>query len=274
MAATLDDLLHTLAKVCNTLAENDVPFAVAGGCAVFARGGPPSDHDVDIFVKPADVARAASLLVAAGMRAAPPPEDWLRKVYDGDLLVDLIYRPNFRAVTDETFARSSWMRVGPTAALVISGTDLLIDKLMVLDAHRLDLAPLLQIARDLREQVDWDDVRAATDASPYARAFLGLLDDLAITQSGKVDPMNSDNVLPQYLVAHIRRALAEDSRTAELGVRVSVRGDVVYLSGEVSSTECKRHLEDVVREQLPSVRLRNDTHIVDCHAPAETEELT
>nr|WP_245672697.1 BON domain-containing protein [Aldersonia kunmingensis] len=260
--------------MCNTLADCGIPFAVAGGFAAYARGGPATDHDVDVFLKPSDVGRASSALVAIGMRAAHPPEDWLTKVYDGDLLVDLIFRPNFRGVTDAMFERAAWMRIGPTSALVISGTDLLIDKLLVLDAHRLDLGPLLHIARDLREQVDWDEVRTATSASPYARAFLHLLDDLAITRGGIVDPMQSDEVLPQYLVAHIRRAFAEDPRTAELGVRVSVRGDVVYLSGEVSSADCKHQLEAIVLEQLPSVRFQNDVHIVDCREPTEAEELT
>ena len=85
MTATRDQLLHTLTRVCNTLTDNDVPFAVAGGCAAYARGGPASDHDVDVFVKPDDVSRASSALIAVGMRAAHPPEDWLSKVYDGDM---------------------------------------------------------------------------------------------------------------------------------------------------------------------------------------------
>jgi hypothetical protein len=271
---TPDQLLHTLTRVCNTLADDEIPFAVAGGCAVYARGGPASDHDVDVFVKPEDVARATSALVAAGMRAAHPPEDWLSKVYDGETLVDLVFRPSFRAVTDATFERASWMRIGPTSALVISGTDLMIDKLMVLDAHRLDFGGLLEIARELREQVDWDDVRRSTAVSPYARSFLSLLDDLAITRSGKVDPMQIDEVLPQYLVAHIRRTFAEDPRTSELGVHISVRGDVVQLSGEVSSGDCKKQLEEIVREQLPSVRIQNDVHVVDAREPAGAEEMT
>jgi hypothetical protein len=274
VTATLDGLLHTLTKVCNTLADSGVRFAVGGGCAVYARGGPPSDHDVDIFVKPHDVGAASSALVAAGMRAVHPPEDWLSKVYDGDRLVDLIFRPNFRAVTDAMLDRAAWMRIGPTSALVISATDLVIDKALVLDAHRLDMSVPLQIARDLREQVDWAEVRRATAASPYARALLGLLDDLAITSAERVDPMQSDDVLPQYLVAHIRRAFAEDPRTTELGVRVSVRGDIVYLSGEVACAERKQDLEAVVREQLPSVRFQNDVHVVDCREPAEIEELS
>lgn len=181
------ELLQTLTRVVNTLAATDIRFAVAGGCAVYARGGPPSDHDVDIFLKAEDVARASQALTDAGMFPVDPPEDWLSKVYDGDHLVDLIFRPNDHEVTDEVLDRATRMRIGPASALVISGTDLMSDKLNVLDAHRCDFVPLLRIARSLREQVDWPAVAAATRESPYARAFLGLLDDLAITPTPTQD---------------------------------------------------------------------------------------
>ena len=175
-------LLQVLTKAVNTLGEAGVRFAVGGGCAVYARGGPASDHDVDLFVRPLDVDAAREALVAAGMRPVDPPENWLSKVYEGDHLVDLIFRPNDRDVDDSMLARAQWMRIGPTAAPVISGTDLMSDKLNVLDAHRCDFAPLLRIARALREQVDWGQVATATAASPYAHAFLGLLADLGIIE--------------------------------------------------------------------------------------------
>ncbi|WP_067842955.1 nucleotidyltransferase family protein [Nocardia lijiangensis] len=184
MVATMDELLHALTRAANTLHEAEIRFAVAGGCAVYARGGPATDHDVDIFVKPADISQAIQVLAKSGLRVCEPPEDWLSKVYDGDTLVDVIYRPNCRDVTDELLDRATVMRVGPTVAPVISATDLMIDKLLVFDAHRLDLSPLLHIARDLREQVDWAVVRSQTKESPYARAFLGLVDDLGITDAG------------------------------------------------------------------------------------------
>ncbi|MEC3957467.1 hypothetical protein VMT65_30850 [Nocardia sp. CDC153] len=182
MAASIDELLHALTRAVNTLAETDIRFAVAGGCAVYARGGPISDHDVDLFIKPEDIGRARTALVRAGLRLSEPPEDWLTKAYAGDTLVDLIFRPNYREVTDELLDRAEVMRIGPTVAPVVSATDLIIDKLLVFDAHRLDLSPLLRIARDLREQVDWAQVREQTSHSPYARAFLGLLADLRVIE--------------------------------------------------------------------------------------------
>nr|WP_232542436.1 nucleotidyltransferase family protein [Nocardia bovistercoris] len=172
--------MHALTRAVNALADSDIRFAVAGGCAVYARGGPASQHDVDLLVKPDDCDRAVRTLARAGLRVCDPPENWLRKVYAGDVLIDVIHRPNDRPVTDELLDRATVMRIGPAKAPVVSGTDLMVDKMLVFDPHRLDFAPLLHIARDLREQVDWASVRTQTDRSPYARAFFGLLVDLGI----------------------------------------------------------------------------------------------
>ena len=175
-------LLRTLTKVVNTLAAAGIDFAVAGGCAVYARGGPPSDHDVDVFVHEDDVQAACKALVDAGMRPEEPPEDWLTKVYFEGVLVDIIFRPNYREDISDVLARAEEMRIGPALAKVVSGTDLMVDKLLVLDAHRCDFTPLLTIARDLREQVDWDRVAAETRESPYARSFLTLLEALSVAE--------------------------------------------------------------------------------------------
>ncbi|MQY25864.1 BON domain-containing protein [Nocardia aurantia] len=273
MAVSNEQLLHTLTRVVNTLSDSDVQFAVAGGCAVYARGGPPSDHDVDIFVKPADAEPARAALVAAGLRADDPPEDWLIKAYDGEILVDLIFRPAFHAVTDELFSRSTWMRIGPAMAPVISGTDLLVDKLMVLDPQRLDFTPLLHIARGLREQVDWPKVRENTATSPYARAFLSLLDDLGISDIGHEPGDEAEAILPQYLVANLRRAFAEDDRTAELGVGVTIRGGTVVLSGDVTSVQQRERLARIVAEHVPKLHVHNDVRVITPAAPTGHERL-
>ncbi|MFI6043784.1 BON domain-containing protein [Nocardia sp. NPDC051321] len=78
---------------------------------------------------------------------------------------------------------------------------------------------------------------------------------------------------PQYLVAHLRRALAEDPRTAELGIHVTIRGDTVVLDGEVGTEERKQVLETIVREQLPHAQLHNDVHVARPGAPAPSEAL-
>ena len=41
---------------------------LGGGLAAWARGGPPTEHDVDFFVRHEDAERALEALVEAGMR--------------------------------------------------------------------------------------------------------------------------------------------------------------------------------------------------------------
>jgi hypothetical protein len=46
-----------------------------------------------------------------------------------------------------------------------------------------DFGSVLELARALREQVDWDDVRVRTEASPFARAFFTLVEGLGVVES-------------------------------------------------------------------------------------------
>jgi hypothetical protein len=180
-----DALLRTVTRVASALRPTGVRFALTGGCAVYARGGPETEHDVDILLRQQDTQTAVTALVGAGMRAADPPEEWLTKVYDGDRLVDLIFRPNDRPVTDEVLTRAETLQVGATIVPVQSATEVLVGKLLALGPHRCDFTQLLPIARALREQICWSQVRAETVESPYAGAFLLLSDRLAITEEGR-----------------------------------------------------------------------------------------
>ena len=67
------------------------PVALTGGVAIWAYGGPETEHDLDFFVKPEDAERALQALVEQGFRPEKPPEGWLYKAWDGDVLVDLIF---------------------------------------------------------------------------------------------------------------------------------------------------------------------------------------
>jgi hypothetical protein len=60
--------------------------------------------------------------------------------------------------------------------------DVLITKLRALHEHYLDYDPSLQVARAVREQIDWDRVRRATADSPYACAFFTLVEGLGVLQ--------------------------------------------------------------------------------------------
>ncbi len=183
-----DQLIRTVVKVAAGLREAGVRFALTGGCAAYARGGPATEHDVDVLVREDDVETAVRALVAAGMRHVEPPEDWLTKVYDGDRLVDLLFRPNERPVTDEILDRAEDLQVGSVVVPVQTATDVLIGKLLVLGPHRCDFSDAMDVARALREQIDWQVVAAEAAGSPYVEAFLLLVHRLEVAP-GLVTPV-------------------------------------------------------------------------------------
>ncbi|HEX6967770.1 MAG TPA: nucleotidyltransferase [Micromonosporaceae bacterium] len=173
-------LLETLKRVAAVLKQSDIPFALAGSFAVYAHGGHSGDHDVDFLIREQDVEAALAALVDAGFTARRPPEDWLVKVYDEDRLVDLIHRPVETPVTDETLADTVDRAVDAIHIPVLSATRLMVHKLLSFSQHYCDFARGLPLARSLREQIDWARVRRETARSPYAEAFLVLLDRLDV----------------------------------------------------------------------------------------------
>ncbi|MGW1739184.1 BON domain-containing protein [Nocardia sp. NPDC001965] len=78
---------------------------------------------------------------------------------------------------------------------------------------------------------------------------------------------------PEYLAAELHRALTEDPRTAEQGVRVRIRGDLVVLDGEVSTAQRRSLLETVVHEIAPDAQIHNDVHVTATPGPGECEDL-
>jgi Uncharacterised nucleotidyltransferase len=175
-----EGLATTLKRVAAALKQAEVPFALGGSFAVYAHGGHSSDHDVDFLIREQDRERVLADLGEAGFEVEEPPEDWLVKVYDDGRMVDLIYRPVESPVTDETLAESELLSVEAISMPVASATQLMIHKLLSYTQHRCDFATGLPVARSLREQIDWDRVHRETAKSPYAEAFLVLLDRLDV----------------------------------------------------------------------------------------------
>ena len=58
--------------------------------------------------------------------------------------------------------------------------DVLVSKLMSLEEHSADYSQLVLMTRTLRERIDWDDLRTRTSASPFAKAFFVLAEELGI----------------------------------------------------------------------------------------------
>jgi hypothetical protein len=186
--AQFEDLLETLKKAAAALRDADAPFLLGGGLAAWARGGPETEHDLDLMVKPEDAERTVETLAEAGFRIEDPPEEWLYKAWDGDVMIDVIFEPSGGPVDDAMFERAEELDVHAMTMRVMALEDVMVTKLLSLREHEVDYEPVLEIARALREQIDWDEVWRRANDSPYARAFFYLAEELAIFELEPAQP--------------------------------------------------------------------------------------
>ena len=179
---TFDQLLEAMKRGAALLRDADVPFALAGGLAVYARGGPATEHDVDFLLRQEDTERALAALAEGGFRTERPPEGWLFKAFDeNDAMIDLIFAPNERPeAVGPMLERADDLEVFAITMPVMTATDVLTTKLLSLKEHEVDYEGVLEVARTCREQIDWPALREATAGSPYAKAFFTLAEELGL----------------------------------------------------------------------------------------------
>lgn len=181
-----------LKRTSQVLEDEGIPFLLAGSLAGWARGGPETRNDLDLLLRPDDAERALEALAEAGMGTERPPEQWLFKAWDDDVLIDLIFEilaiadesgaTERHTVDDELFARAEDLKVFGVLMRVMALEDLMVTKLLALEPNALDYGGTLAIARSLREEIDWETVRERTAESPYAAAFFTLVEELGVVE--------------------------------------------------------------------------------------------
>jgi hypothetical protein len=175
-----DEIRDLLKRTAVALKEADVPFALCGGYAAWVRGAPEPDHDADFLVPESEAERATKVLEDAGLDVHDPPEDWLTKVVRGGSFVDVIWRTCGHPVESHLIERADVMPVLSVQMPVLRATDIVVTKLMALDEHYCDFSRMLPVARALREQVAWDEVRREVADNDFAVVFLQLLERLRV----------------------------------------------------------------------------------------------
>jgi hypothetical protein len=176
-------ILEATKEVAGLLKAGEHTFALAGGVAVYAHGGPATlQHDVDFCVLPEDAEAVAATLRKAGLEVFAPPEDWLLKSRCRGQNIDLIYQLARTPVSRELLDRAEELLVESVHMPVLVPTDLLIGRLRAFSEHHCDFGAALPIARTLREKVDWPRVRRECGDDPMPAAFLYLLERLNVIE--------------------------------------------------------------------------------------------
>jgi hypothetical protein len=183
----IDALVETAKRAIAALEAEQVPYLLGGGLGCWALGGPPSSNDVDLMLRREDAERALAALEAAGFRGERPPEQWLLKAWEEEVLIDLIFAPSGLRIDDAVLARGTTVGIGGMNVRVMDLDDIFVTKLMSIDEHACDYEGHLAIARALREKLDWARLREETAASPFAAAFFALADGLEICPASVAD---------------------------------------------------------------------------------------
>jgi hypothetical protein len=181
--ATHEELVAAMKEAAGVLQKAEIPFILGGGLAAWARGGPKSEHDVDLMVRPEDADTALAAFEDGGYRTEHPPEGWLYKAWVGDVLVDLIFEPAGGPITDETIERADVREVVALRIHTASLEDVMTQKLLALTEQEPDYGSVLELARALREQIDWTIVRKRTASSPFAKGFFTLVEELGVVEA-------------------------------------------------------------------------------------------
>jgi hypothetical protein len=181
--ATFDELIEAMKAGAGVLQTSEIPFVLGGGLAAWARGGPKTEHDVDFLIRSEDAEAALAAFEQAGWKTERPPEGWLYKVWhENGGLVDLIFNPSGGPITDEIIERAVVLEVMALRIPVFSLEEVMTSKLLALTEQEPDFGSVLELARALREQIDWETVRTRTEASPFAKAFFTLVEALGIVE--------------------------------------------------------------------------------------------
>lgn len=180
----VESLREALRRVAVALKEADLPFALAGGYAAYAHGGPEPAHDVDFVIRSDVVQDSARVLESAGLRVEFPAEDWLFKAWYDETpepaMVDIVHRVAGVPVDAAMIERADVIQVVSVRMPVLAATDVLATKLRAMSEHYCDYSRVLPSARALREQVDWQRLREETGDNDFAAAFLFLLERLGV----------------------------------------------------------------------------------------------
>jgi len=181
-----DELIAAMKVGASILDRAGIPFALGGGLAIW---GPRSEHDVDLLVPPEEAEAALEAFRRAGLRTERPPEDWLFKAWhENGAMIDIIFRPAGGPLGLEDIERAPVLEVMAMRLRVMTPEDVMTSKLMALTEQEPDFHDVLELARAIREQIDWQMLRARTEGSPFAKAFFTLVEELGIISKNGTHP--------------------------------------------------------------------------------------
>jgi hypothetical protein len=308
-----DRFNRVLGEVVEAMESARLRYAFIGGIASGGLGRPRSTRDIDIFVKPEDAELTLLALSSRGFRIEKTDPSWLYKGWKENILVDVIFKSKGEIFFDSEMAqRTITAEFHGRKLTLVAPEDLLIIKAVahseLCPGHWHDAIGLLSHAA-----IDWEYLLRRARRAPrrvlslllyaqssdihvpnrviyelYASVFL---DERTPSPQPAPAPIttptgpgfaSAPNLKPlhvrghrhtDYAIAHLREALAEDSRTNELDIHIEKDGDTILLRGEVQGRERKEAVGNVAHELFPDAKIENQLRVQEFREPSESEGI-
>jgi hypothetical protein len=157
--AVCDDPLAAFYTDALTLLEaSGIPFLLGGSFAL-ARYTNLDRHtkDLDVFVRPSDLARTLGLFDAEGYETELTFPHWLAKIKRGMSVIDVIFSSGngVARVDDEWFAHAAEGVVLGRRVQLCPPEELVWSKAFVLERERFDGADVAHLLREAGREIDW-----------------------------------------------------------------------------------------------------------------------
>ena len=140
------------------LERERVPFMVGGAFALALYTGiARNTKDFDVFVKATDVDLTLNVFQRHGYRTEKTHPHWLAKVFQGEDLIDIIYRGgNGLCEVDESWlARAPTQEVLGVRAKICAPEEIIWMKAYIMERERYDGADVAHLLLNCAEQIDW-----------------------------------------------------------------------------------------------------------------------
>jgi hypothetical protein len=285
---TLEQLETVLRDCLTRLDDAGISYAIMGGLAVTTLSRPRWTHDIDIFLRPRDAARALKVLADAGYEIERYDHEWLFKAFRDDVTIDLIFQSSGNIYFDDEVERRRVQRefLGVSMPMV-SPEDLLVIK-SAADSelnhyHWFDALGLM-----VRQDLDWDYVLERSRSTQ--RHLLSLLvyadaadidvpvdvirelsarlyggdraDDGAGSQRrGGRDRGDAIPTAAACVEEELRQRLRQHPDIGDLDIGVRLEGDTAVITGEVETGERRRQVEGRATDLLQGWDVRNDVTV-------------
>ena len=154
----VDPLAAFYMAALDLLEAAQLPFLV-GGTFAYARytAIDRETKDLDVFVRPEDLARTLAAFEAAGYRTEIPFPHWLAKVWQGDHVMDVIFGSGngVAHVDSEWFAHAAESEVLGRRLRLCPLEEIIWSKAFVQERERFDGADVLHLLRHAGRDLDW-----------------------------------------------------------------------------------------------------------------------